>query len=61
LVSGSRNEYIDCSQVPLTFFGRLLADLRDRTETAMTQRHAFTVMELAITAQQLASDGRLSR
>ena len=59
LVNGSRNDYIDCSQVPLTFFDRLVADVRDRTDTATTQRHAFTVMELALKAQQLADRQRL--
>jgi hypothetical protein len=32
----------------------MLADLRDRTETAIGQEHTFTACELALTAQQMA-------
>jgi predicted dehydrogenase len=34
------------------FFGRLIRDCIDRTETAMTQEHAFTAAELSILAQR---------
>lgn len=33
------------------FFGRLVRDCLDRTETAMTQEHVFKTMELALDAQ----------
>ena len=36
------------------YFGRYIRDCLDRTETAMTQEHAFTAIELAIEAQELA-------
>ncbi|MFT4258943.1 Gfo/Idh/MocA family protein [Microbacterium sp.] len=36
------------------FFGRLIRDCLDRTETAMTQEHAFAAAELSILAQQNA-------
>jgi predicted dehydrogenase len=36
------------------FAGQLLADVRDRTETAMTSEHALVVTELALRAQELA-------
>ncbi|GAA4769736.1 Gfo/Idh/MocA family protein [Microbacterium gilvum] len=36
------------------FFGRLIRDSLDRTETAMTQEHAFAAAELSILAQQQA-------
>jgi predicted dehydrogenase len=36
------------------FFGRFIRDCLDRTETAMTQEHAFTAIELAIEAQEMA-------
>ena len=36
------------------FFGRFIRDCLDRTETAMSQEHAFTAIELAIEAQELA-------
>jgi hypothetical protein len=34
----------------------LIADVEDRTETAMAQTHAFTTMELALKAQALAEE-----
>jgi hypothetical protein len=36
------------------FFGSFIRDCLDRTERAMTQEHIFTVMELAIGAQEFA-------
>jgi predicted dehydrogenase len=39
------------------FFGRFIRDCLDRTETAMTQDHAFRVIELAIEAQEQARTG----
>jgi predicted dehydrogenase len=50
--SGTR--HIDASAVPLTYFARFLADVRDRTHTAMAQSHAFVVSRLAIEAQAQA-------
>jgi len=46
--------HIDCSGEPLTYFRRFLDDVRDRTETAMAQEHAFTVCRLALEAQESA-------
>jgi predicted dehydrogenase len=57
LVNGTRCEKIDAGDAGLPYFGRLMADIRDRTETAMPQAHAFTVMELALRAQEMA-EGR---
>ena len=54
LVNGQRCEKIDCSDAGLPYFQRLSNDLRDRSETAMPQAHAFKVMELAIKAQNMA-------
>lgn len=54
LVNKTRCEYIDCKDVPITYFGSLMADMRDRTETAMKQSHAFEVTRLALLAQQIA-------
>jgi predicted dehydrogenase len=54
LVNGSRCEKIHCADAGLPYFTRLANDIRDRSETAMPQAHAFKVMELAITAQMLA-------
>ncbi len=46
--------HIDCSGFDLPYGRRLLADVRDRTETAMQQALCFKAMELAITAQETA-------
>jgi predicted dehydrogenase len=47
--------YIDCSKEPVSYFRKFAADVRDRTETAMTQSHVFTVCELALEAQARAT------
>lgn len=57
LVNGMENARIDCSDAGLPYFPRLVADVQDRTETAVPQRHTFTVMDLAIRAQMKA-EGR---
>ncbi|MGI6207198.1 MAG: Gfo/Idh/MocA family protein [Anaerolineae bacterium] len=48
-------EYIDCSQVELPYGRQLLNDIRDRTETAMSQAHCFLASELALQAQAQAA------
>lgn len=55
LVNGDRCEHIDASDAPLPYFDRLIADVRARTETAMTQAHCFAAMELALRAQAQAT------
>ncbi len=55
LVNGSRYEHIDCSAEPLPYFQNLANDVRDRTDTAMSQEHAFTVTELGVRAQMQAA------
>lgn len=57
LVNGSRCEKLDASGAGLPYFGRLADDISARTETAMTQSHCFTVMELALRAQAMAEQG----
>jgi predicted dehydrogenase len=57
LVNGDRCEVIDAGDAGLPYFGRFLADVQARTETAMAQDHAFSVMELALTAQAMAEAG----
>jgi predicted dehydrogenase len=54
LVDRHGTRHIDASREPLTYFAKLLADIRDRTETAMTQRHVLTVARLALEAQAAA-------
>jgi len=55
LVNGERYEYINGKDMPRTYFTNLKNDVINRTETAMTQAHAFKVMELAIRAQNAAT------
>ncbi|WP_171102379.1 MULTISPECIES: Gfo/Idh/MocA family protein [unclassified Ruegeria] len=54
LVNGETCQKIDASDAGLPYFARLADDIRNRTETAMTQTHCFTVMELALRAQEMA-------
>lgn len=54
LVDGKGVNHIDCSNVELPYARQLIADIRDRTETAMSQAHCFKAMELALTAQEMA-------
>lgn len=54
LVDGKGTRHIDASGEPLTYFRNLVADIGDRTETAMSQQHAFTVCRLALEAQAKA-------
>ncbi|WP_085024769.1 Gfo/Idh/MocA family protein [Ensifer aridi] len=51
-------QHIDCSAVDLPFGRQFLADIRDRTETAMPQERCFKAMELALSAQALAEQNR---
>ncbi len=57
LVNGETCQKIDASDAGLPYFSRLADDIRNRTETAMTQTHCFTVMELALHAQEMAERG----
>lgn len=50
LVNGTRCDRIDASDAPLPHFENILADIAQRTETAMPQAHCFKVMELALRA-----------
>jgi predicted dehydrogenase len=54
LVDQRGTRYIDCQNVELPFGRQLLEDVRNRTETAMTQAHAFLASELALKAQAQA-------
>jgi predicted dehydrogenase len=58
LVNGERCEKIDASATDLPFFTRFAADLRDRSETAMTQAHVFKVCELSMKAQAMAEGAK---
>lgn len=55
LVDGQGEQRISCAgKVGYPFFGRLILDCLNRTETAMTQEHAFKATELALIAQAQA-------
>ena len=50
--------YIDCTSEPITFFNKLVQDIQDRTETAISHAHAFTVCRLALDADAHALKGK---
>lgn len=54
LVDQKGTRYIDCSEVALPFGRQLVADVLERTETALPQAHCFLVAELALAAQAQA-------
>jgi predicted dehydrogenase len=54
LVNHEGMQYVDCSDVQLTYYSDLVNDVRDRTTTAAPQEHTFETMRLALTAQQQA-------
>ena len=57
LVNGQGEQHFHLDgEVGYPFFGQLVLDCLQRTETAMTQEHAFTAVELAIRAQLEAAD-----
>lgn len=55
LVDGKGARYINCENVALPFGPQFVADIVDRTETAMSQEHCFHACELALTAQAKAT------
>ena len=61
LVDESDTTEIECKgKVGYPFFGRLIKDVLNRTEDAMTQAHAFKAAELSMQAQQMADAARSS-
>jgi predicted dehydrogenase len=55
LVNGDGERHFQVAgQVGFPFFGKLIRDVLDRTETAMTQVHAFKAAELCLVAQGMA-------
>jgi predicted dehydrogenase len=58
LVDKKGVQRIDCSGVELPYGRQLVADIVDRTETAMPQARCFGAAELALKAQQLAERSR---
>jgi predicted dehydrogenase len=58
LVTNTKTEHIPCAGEAVTTMRDFVADLRDRTETAMTQSHCFAVCRLALEAEARALGGR---
>lgn len=54
LVNGEKNELIPCDDAGRPYFPNLVADIQDRTETAVSQDHTYLTMDLAIRAQMKA-------
>jgi predicted dehydrogenase len=54
IVDQKSTRYIDCQDVNLPYGEQLVADVLNRTETAMTQAHCFLATELMLTAQAKA-------
>jgi predicted dehydrogenase len=57
LVDGKETRRIDCSSQDLPYARQLIADVLNRTETAMPQARCFNAMELSLKAQQMAERG----
>lgn len=55
LVDQKETQYIDCNDQELPYGRQLIADIINRTETAMTQAHCFLASELALKAQAQAA------
>lgn len=59
LVNGKGEKRFEVAgQVGFSYFGRLILDCLHRTETAMTQEHAFKAAELSMRAQAMADSAR---
>jgi len=54
LVDHEETRHVDCRDAPLPYYERLIADVHERTETAMPQAYCFKVCELALDAQARA-------
>jgi hypothetical protein len=54
LVDQQASRIVDCTDVVLPYGSQLIADVLNRTETAMSQAHCFLASELTLIAQQQA-------
>jgi predicted dehydrogenase len=55
LVDQKGVNYIDCANGDLPYGRQLIADIRNRTETAQPQAHVFMASEIALKAQEKAA------
>jgi predicted dehydrogenase len=51
----SATRYIDCSNMPVTYYRDFITDIAERTQRVMPQRLVFTVCRLALHAQASAN------
>jgi predicted dehydrogenase len=56
IVDQQGTRYLECDQVPMPFAWQFLDDVRNRTETAVSQAHTFLACELALKAELQAVD-----
>jgi predicted dehydrogenase len=61
LVNQKETKYFDCNKEPLPYGERLVDDVINRTETAMSQEHCFLATELALKAQKNAQKITLAK
>ena len=61
LVDAKGTQHIDCRAEPLPYGQRLIADVLNRTQTAMRQDHCFLATELALKAEAMATRLELSQ
>lgn len=54
LVNADTCKKVHAADAGLPYFSRLAEDIQNRTDTAMEQAHCFTVMDLALRAQEMA-------
>ena len=55
IANRTTTRYVDCSNLPVTYYRNFLHDIANRTETAMPQRQVFNVCRLALRAQAQAT------
>ena len=59
LVDQKEEKEIECfNKVGFPYFGKLVLDVLNRTDTAMTQEHCFKAAELSLIAQKVADEAR---
>ena len=56
LVNGDGARYVDCSDTEITYGKQLIADILNRTDTAIPQARCFLASELALQAETMAVD-----
>jgi hypothetical protein len=62
LVTNEKEEFTNVAgKVGYPFFGEMILDCLNKTETAMTQEHIFKAAELCLIAQEKAVDTRSLR